>query len=599
MLKEKLNKIKNLKFVSVIILVVIIVLQMLNITNIIVDRKKGYHSDEVFSYGLSNSFYEPFIYVDYIWQKDYKNVNEWISGDALREYITVQPDETFRYDSVWYNQSKDRHPPLYYAVLHTICSFFPNTFSPVFGYIINYICFIVTQIFLYKLSKNMLKSKYLALLVCLLWGFCAGAIDITIFIRMYCMLVMWTVIFMYLHSKLLVNQYKPTKKMYLSLVIVTALGALTHHSFLIIAFFTAVFFCICYLVKKQYKSFWKYGFSVLGGTVLSILIFPYTVSQLLQESGDTSFPIFIKQLDLLCNYILRDIMSIMGSEPLVLLYTVPVFILIAMIFSLPILYLFRNNPSVKKFLCGLKKLPQKIKCLRFGTIIKGFKKDVKKINPLFYLFFICVAVICIFTAYRINFMDMQYVNRYMFIVYPLVALLFVYFAYFIFTRFKFRKIVLTIIFSAVVLHSLAGRGITYLFDNERTINSLSELTADSECIFVDAQYYQTWLISVLPFEIYDADKVFMTYITEDKDIEKKMASLKTDKKVYLFLNEFSKQNVNGNDIILCNEKDTNKTSEINLQEYYAVFKNMPYSTMFKYIGKYTIFHRTYTIYQIA
>ena len=183
-MRERLDKIRQIKFLPVLILAVIIILQIANITNVIVNKKKGYHSDEIYSYGLSNSFYQPFISSDYFSQTEYKNVDEWISGQMLRDYVTVQPGETFRYDSVWYNQANDRHPPLYYAVLHTICSFFPNTYSPVFGYIINYICFIVMQVFLYKLALNMLKSKYLALLLCCFWGFSTGATDLTIFIRM-------------------------------------------------------------------------------------------------------------------------------------------------------------------------------------------------------------------------------------------------------------------------------------------------------------------------------------------------------------------------------------------------------------------------------
>ena len=71
------------------------------------------------------------------------------------------------------------------------------------------------------------------------------------------MLAMMTVIFMYLHSEMYrisrQSEQKPPLKMYIALIVVTALGALTQYMFLIVAFFTAVFFCVYYLVKRQFK----------------------------------------------------------------------------------------------------------------------------------------------------------------------------------------------------------------------------------------------------------------------------------------------------------------------------------------------------------
>lgn len=600
---ERLDKIRQIKFLPVLILAVIIVLQIANITNVIVNKKKGYHSDEIYSYGLSNSFYQPFISSDYFSQTEYKNVDEWISGQMLRDYVTVQPGETFRYDSVWYNQANDRHPPLYYAVLHTICSFFPNTYSPVFGYIINYICFIVMQIFLYKLALNMLKSKYLALLLCCFWGFSTGATDLTIFIRMYCMLAMMTVIFMYLHSEMYrisrQSGQKPPLKMYIALMVITTLGALTQYMFLIVAFFTAVFFCVYYLVKRQFKIFLKYGFSILGGTVLSVLIFPYTIPHLLWESSNQSVTSFSHQLYLAYKYFLRDIaVTITNGDIVFLSMTVPVFILIAVVFSLPILYLFRDKPGVKKFLFLLKTLPQKIKGLKLKTILTCLWNDIKKIHPLFYLFLICILAISIITAYDIDFY-IGYANRYLFIVYPLAAVLLVCLLCFIFTRLKFKKTVVTIILSAVIFNAISGRSLTFLFDKTRTLDNVDELTSGNECIFVVGEKADTWLVDTLPGSVYNADNVIMTYVTVDEDILERIASLETNKKVYLFIDEYNRTDIDGTDCFLYYNEKSNHVEKISADDYYDIFRNLPYSTMFKYIGKYSIFTSTYTIYELA
>ena len=45
-----------------ILLVIIIMLQILNVTISFELMKEGFHSDEMWSYGFANSFYEPLIY---------------------------------------------------------------------------------------------------------------------------------------------------------------------------------------------------------------------------------------------------------------------------------------------------------------------------------------------------------------------------------------------------------------------------------------------------------------------------------------------------------------------------------------------------------
>ena len=131
------NKTFLQKHGSHIILAVIIILQLCYAVFVFTTQKQGYHSDELWCYGLANSYYKPFVYLeDGIYQDDYEGgyegsdiTHKWISGDVMKKYITVQKDQRFSYDSVYHNQILDHHPPLYYFILHTICSFFPDKFS--------------------------------------------------------------------------------------------------------------------------------------------------------------------------------------------------------------------------------------------------------------------------------------------------------------------------------------------------------------------------------------------------------------------------------------------------------------------------------------
>ena len=93
-------------------------------------RKYAFHVDELWSYGLSNSYDRPQLcnYSTYQELKD-DGYNVWFSANDFKEYLTVQKGETFSYDKVVYNQKNDSHPPLFYAILHTISSLNTDSFS--------------------------------------------------------------------------------------------------------------------------------------------------------------------------------------------------------------------------------------------------------------------------------------------------------------------------------------------------------------------------------------------------------------------------------------------------------------------------------------
>ena len=77
-------------------------------------KKSDMFIDEIYTYGLSNSYYTPFI-------KDATENGTLINARLTREdfmnYLTVNKGEQFSFASVYYNQTQDAHPPLYYMFL--------------------------------------------------------------------------------------------------------------------------------------------------------------------------------------------------------------------------------------------------------------------------------------------------------------------------------------------------------------------------------------------------------------------------------------------------------------------------------------------------
>ena len=116
--------------------------------------------DEIWTFNLANNYYSPFI------GSAAEYMNRWIDSKFWLQVLSVQPGEEFSYGSVFYNQAQDVHPPLYYMIIHTVCSFFPQQFSIWFGVVPNLFFFIGTQIILIKISNKLFEDKWIAILPC-------------------------------------------------------------------------------------------------------------------------------------------------------------------------------------------------------------------------------------------------------------------------------------------------------------------------------------------------------------------------------------------------------------------------------------------------
>ncbi len=291
-------------------------------------KKNGYHVDEIYSYGLANSEYLPFMHFgvhDYMvkdWMKeygagesfgelfrnlmkDYKILKEadfdiysssiyqdyrvaqansadtktttWMSGKDYLHYIAVSPENTFNYASVYYNQRGDVHPPFFYMLLHTVCSVFQGSFSKWYGLGINIVFMLLTMWILYKLCRELVKSKVLTVAILAMYAFSSGFMTTAMFIRMYAILTFFVLLSCYLHIKAVKKEFRLSKKERFKLALVTLLGFLTHYYFVIYAIGLAMVCCIWMLAKKCFKPMFTYilTMAITGG--LGILVWPFAI----------------------------------------------------------------------------------------------------------------------------------------------------------------------------------------------------------------------------------------------------------------------------------------------------------------------------------
>lgn len=611
---KTIKKLWNMKLTAPLLLSLMIAAQLVQLF-VAVQHKEGCHSDEIFSYGLANSFYQPFLDNDDIRGQTLKedNLFHWESGDIIRDYVTVREDQRFRYDSVWYNQSHDRHPPLYYTILHTMCSFFPGTFSFVFGYIINFCCFIVTQIFLYKLARNLLKSKFLALTACFFWGFSMGALSMTIYIRMYCMLAMWTTVFLYLQSSLYkfylaLPQGKITVKdlpikTLVALFIVTLCGALTQYLFLFVAFVTVMCYLIKFIIDCRFKFLIVYGCVMLGAVIASMLIFPAYLPNMFKEAG-SKVPNFFDQLGLGFKYLTDDLLPLSKSD---VVFYLPTYFSVAValvVMSIPVIFLLRDKKPVAKFIETIKSDLRSLKSVRPKSLLLSILNRFKKIHPISIAVIISIALIIALTAHSVDFLRMSFINRYFFVIYPAAALAVILILWFLLSWFRYKKILISSFLVFITLWHLTLPNETYLFKKPEDSIDVSALTKDANVIFVSAKYSEIWILNYLPAEMYDVGQIFATYLGVVPDNKDALAALDSDKPVYLFLNtpiEAAKDKYYIDTIDnKTGEKSDKKISGKELEEQYlSVFKNLPYAEKYEHIGDCELYFRPYEIYCLS
>ena len=270
---EQINshvRIKMNPAARVLILAFIIILQLAVFVKIGLDKKE-YHVDEIYTYMLSNSYdVDRVAYDDSKW-------DQWFSGDEFSEYVSVQDGEQFAYDKVFYNNSLDAHPPLYYCVIHTVSSLFPNQFSKWIGLFVNLLFMVGVDFLIYGISRKMINSELLQFLPVFVYGLSPVAMEIASFIRMYAQLSFFAMAFCYCTVLMLKDGVKIRRLVFSWLIIY--LGAMTHYYALVLCFWGVLLFVIYLVKKKDIKHMLIYGIGSLIAVVMVYVTYPSILTQ--------------------------------------------------------------------------------------------------------------------------------------------------------------------------------------------------------------------------------------------------------------------------------------------------------------------------------
>lgn len=435
-----LNKNKWKLSISILLLLNVVVLFSFGA------RKNGYNVDELYTYGLSNSYFDPFIDV---------TENTQLSNEYIQNYFTVQEEEKFAYDSVYDNQSRDVHPPLYYFLFHTVSSFLPNVFSKWIGISLNIVFFILAWIILYKLAKLILKDKYLALAVPLTWGLSAGAISSVVFIRMYVLMTVFVLLTTYLHARTIKTQVFRSRDL-LAILLTTFLGVMTHYYFVIFAFFISAGYFFYLLVQKKLKFLLSYVVTMSLSLVLSVLFYPAMLTHIFSGYRGT-----------------EAVSSITNSTSSISLifdnFSAYYTILNQAVFNGILSYLL-IAVGVVLIVVARKKFLLKFQINEWKTQKKTLEslEESDKTSLILLVIFTISAVMYVFIIAQVA---PYKADRYVFPIFPLVLLVFVYLIknslfYFIKSR-KLQLAVIALFTIISLIGTYANNTVNYLYENRK------------------------------------------------------------------------------------------------------------------------------------
>lgn len=237
------------------------------------NRKAGFHEDEYYSY-YSTNYSQGWSVPD----------GEWLERENYENEFMVLLNERFQYGLVKEVQSWDVHPPMYYWVLHTVCSFWPEVFTKWQGLTVNIICYLLSIVLVF-LCGNLLyrdSSKwYFTLVCCAAFAFSPAMLSSVMFIRMYSLLSMWILLSLFLHILAVKRGNFLEWKVLLPAMVVVYCGFLTHYYFMIFQFFLTASVCsVLFFVLKRWKEAILYGCSILSAIIMGIITFPACLGQM-------------------------------------------------------------------------------------------------------------------------------------------------------------------------------------------------------------------------------------------------------------------------------------------------------------------------------
>jgi hypothetical protein len=378
-------------------------------------QKEGTHKDEI------NTFYQTngddlrrFYYEKGFFEKWMPSGN-WING------ITVNDTNRFDFQATYLKSRQNTaHPPLFFLTYHFTMSLFPNWFSFWPGIGLNILYFIGCSLFLYNISRSLIKDDLLSLLPCLFWGLSAAAVNGVTFLRMYMMLTYMCLGFSFFITRLIINGFSARRLA--SAAIFTFLGVMTQYYFLIYAFLLSSMYIFYMLRKREIKGALRFSAAMTLALIASYLCNPSIIQNTLRDHrGVEAMENAVIGTGFAVN--LQKYINIISES----IFTAQMNIILGAVVMLSIILILARGAVMKKRLN-----------VNYATALRDmFRSSVKNSGRKFiFFFYFLTGIVYIIIVARIA--PMQY-DRYIMCVMPALVLSFIAALDFIRTRLNINR----------------------------------------------------------------------------------------------------------------------------------------------------------------
>ena len=240
-------------------------------------QKQGFHEDEYYTYFSSNRSLG-------LYQPD----RQWQDRQTILDEFAVKKGEGFNYGLVKLVQSWDVHPPFYYFIFHTLCSFVPGVFTKWTGIATNLLAFAISFVFLCLIMDRLKVSPFVETLVLLFYGLNPQTVSANIFVRMYAWLGALILVCAYLHIRL-IQEYDPNAsdlkkyciRLLLPIMVASYIGFLIQYFYIFFFVFIGIATAwIIAFVKRDIKNAAIYVAGCAVSLMLSVVTYPACLSHL-------------------------------------------------------------------------------------------------------------------------------------------------------------------------------------------------------------------------------------------------------------------------------------------------------------------------------
>ena len=561
---KKLNTKKGYNIITIIVILIVSIFMFYWIS-----QKEGFHEDEIFSYGSSNYKWdnvfqasgksdfinrtvEKYIIADNFGETlgniiyYLKHPNEfsekedeihkedkpvWKTLQEAEEYLTIEKSDILNFISVYYNQVRDVHPPLFYVLVHIVSCIAYGIFPKYIIFAINIVFFIMTAYVIRRIFI-LLNKKWLGLIAIVFYGFSIGAASTVVFLRMYTMLAFFCIEYLYINMNILKSNLEISKENKWKLFTCVLLGFLTQYYFCIFAAIIFVIMAARMIYKKKYSSLKRYLLTHIVTAIIGIILFPAAINHIFFSyrgaSGLDSGRTLVESISFYLNRLA---------------------------------YAFSINNILMFILSGV--------CI-LGIIVAVVRKIAskdKKITKIYYYALIIIPTICYFIIVSkiAPKMEAKYAIRYIMPILPEIAIIFILGAYRILNNKKVAYILVSVVTLIISINGIITNKPSYLYQGYNNYLKIANEYKNLDFIYVVDNGF-THLNSLPEFAIYNKSLIInmnydkLDFLKEDKELQKQekfVLSIKKWMNVEECLNKILENTgFNNYELLLDQEDDT-------------------------------------------